>query len=219
MTDNIQFKPLFPSGVFALCVENKGRSCFPAGVGGGGNGGGGIRRKSQNTTTDSQAPVPQTLRNQVLLPDEWDVVRTYKDIKTDAHQLRRSQEDVPMGAGDGFLKLLAPHLPVGGAEKARKPQMQRAAGREHPSPTANPSALHLPFLQVRFHAACTPKVSARHQSFPWTSTHFFAFFIFVVFSCFFNFGVGVRLDPRALCMLGQETATEHPQPSFHFLRQ
>lgn len=55
---------------------------------------------------------------QVSLPDEWDMVWTYKDVKTDAHKLCGGQEDVPMGAGDGFLKLLAPHLPVGGAEKA-----------------------------------------------------------------------------------------------------
>lgn len=56
----------------------------------------------------------------MLLPDEGDVVRTHKDVKTDAHQLCRSQENVPMRARDGLLELLTPHLPVGGTggEKA-----------------------------------------------------------------------------------------------------
>lgn len=84
------------------------------------------------------------LINYVLLPDEWDVVGAYKDIKTDAHQLRRGQKDVPMGPGDGFLQLLAPHLPVGGAEKAKQSEMPHAAGGKHPSPTAHPVAsMHL----------------------------------------------------------------------------
>lgn len=83
------------------------------------------------------------LINYVLLPDEWDVVGAYKDIKTDAHQLRRGQEDVPMGSGDGFLQLLAPHLPVGGAEKAKKSEMPHAAGGKHrlPLPTLWPPCI------------------------------------------------------------------------------
>ena len=58
--------------------------------------------------------------NEMLLPDEGDVVRTHKDVKTDAHQLCRSQKDVPMRARDGLLELFTPHLPVGGTggEKA-----------------------------------------------------------------------------------------------------
>lgn len=75
------------------------------------------------------------------LPDERDVVRTYEDVQTDAHQLRRGQEDVAMGAGDGFLKLLAPHLPVRGAEKAGSPGCgQLPVGSTHlPMPTPQPS--------------------------------------------------------------------------------
>lgn len=64
--------------------------------------------------------VPHLSVNEMFLPDEGDVVRAHKDVKTDAHQLCRSQENVPMRARDGFLELLTPHLPVGGTgeEKA-----------------------------------------------------------------------------------------------------
>lgn len=49
-------------------------SCCRKGVGG---------RKSE-----SNNPVfPQMFVSAMFLPDEGDVVRTYKDIKTDAHQL------------------------------------------------------------------------------------------------------------------------------------
>lgn len=82
------------------------------------------------------------LIREVSLPDERDVVRTYKDVKTDAHQLCGGQEDVPVGAGDGLLKLLTPHLPVGGAEEARGPRLWQAAHRKRPPPKANPVALH-----------------------------------------------------------------------------
>lgn len=90
------------------------------------------------------------LTDYALLPDEWDVVRAYKDIKTDAHQLCRGQEDVPVGAGDGFLQLLAPHLPVGGAEDAKKSEMPHAAGGKHPSPTAHPVASMRLFYRFDF---------------------------------------------------------------------
>ena len=60
-------------------------SCCRKGVGG---------RKSE-----SNNPVfPQMFVSEMFLPDEGDVVRTYKDIKTDAHQLCRSQENIPMRA-------------------------------------------------------------------------------------------------------------------------
>lgn len=62
---------------------------------------------------------PQAFVSEMVSPDERDVVWTDEDIKTDAHQLCRRQENVPMRAGDGLLKPLTPHLPVGGAGEAK----------------------------------------------------------------------------------------------------
>lgn len=177
---------------------------------------GGHQEEVTEQNTDSQAPIPQMLINSVFLPDEWDMVWTYKDIKTDAHQLRGSQEDVPMRAGDGFLKLLTPHLPVSGAEKARKSKMSQPASREHPSTTVHPTALHLSFLQVDFMKPVPPN-ECQPSILPTDAYMFSA--LFLLLSIIFDVLVVVRFEPTASCMLGQETTPEHPQPSCHFLRQ
>lgn len=57
-----------------------------------------MREEVRTKHRDQQPPVPQTFINSMFLPDERDMVWTYKDIQTDAHQLCRSQENVPMRA-------------------------------------------------------------------------------------------------------------------------
>lgn len=104
-----------------------------------------------------------------------------------------------MGAGDGFLELLAPHLPVGGAEKAGSQGCGKRLGGSPHLPLLTPqgslsgclAALH---PQQECQAPIPPSCGLLHIL-GW----------FLLFSVVFELLWELRIEPRTLCVLGKGT--------------
>lgn len=114
-----------------------------------------------------------------------------------------------MGAGDGFLELLAPHLPVGGAEKAGNQGYGKLLVGSPHLPLLTPQAslsIHpsIRLSSIGLQAAYTPQQECQ-APIPLSCELLHILDWFVLFSIVFEFLVRVRIEPRRLCALGKDT--------------